>query len=332
MKTKISDLESLIARRPLKAFFVFGDDYGKRLEVVTEIQKHFTKKIKQNLEILKYTSAEVIKNPLKLKQDLTSPSFLGNEILVIIDGFSESLLPLLEPFIEHFLYPVVIVTEQVASTSKFRQFFEKSGHTSTIACYADTQEDLEKLVYNTAKAFQLKIDENCRSYLVASLSPDYGLARQELTAFCESFEKGSTVHENDLLKLQTSEQGFKLDQIFYHFHQPNSGFYIHLKGALNKDPSALLRGFQKHIERLITAHLKLKQGLPFEGVIKSFKPPVLFLFHKVFEKQVKSFEFAVLKKMLADLQNIELKSRSTSLDIEVYIGQNLINLMNQIKQ
>ena len=128
----------------------FGENIG--------LKNEFKKKIKsKNLQAktITFIQDDIIKNEDNFFSELFNISLFEEKKIYIIDNASDKILDILqkiEPKLENQV--IFLFSDLLDKKSKLRNYFEKSKNASAIACYADNEITIKKIILKNLKEFR----------------------------------------------------------------------------------------------------------------------------------------------------------------------------------
>ena len=128
----------------------FGENIG--------LKNEFKKKIKSNnlqAKTITFFQDDIIKNEDNFFSELFNISLFEEKKIYIIDNASDKILNILqkiEPKLENQV--IFLFSDLLDKKSKLRNYFEKSKNASAIACYADNEITIKKIILKNLKEFR----------------------------------------------------------------------------------------------------------------------------------------------------------------------------------
>ena len=128
----------------------FGENIG--------LKNEFKKKIKYNnlqAKTITFFQDDIIKNEDNFFSELFNISLFEEKKIYIIDNASDKILDILqkiEPKLENQV--IFLFSDLLDKKSKLRNYFEKSKNASAIACYADNEITIKKIILKNLKEFR----------------------------------------------------------------------------------------------------------------------------------------------------------------------------------
>ena len=168
-------------RRPI--ILVFGPDLGLVRERANSIVKAATGgKTDDAFSVVALEGDAIAADPARLSDEARTMGLFGGNRVVRVRAGNKSLADALKPLLSDPPTGALIVIEagDLRKNAPLRTLCESSPAAAAIACYADTERDLLRLVERTLSGAGLSIDADARDALVGLLGADRLATRAEL--------------------------------------------------------------------------------------------------------------------------------------------------------
>ena len=143
MKIKAYELKSLVEKNKYAAYLIYGQNKGlvrEKSQVIIDAYKN------DQTEIIKFENDELISEPEKLANEFNTFSLTAEKKILHIlntkDNLTETITNTVTDLDSKNL--IVFETSELTPRSKLRKFFEKEKHLGVIACYFDTEIDVQE--------------------------------------------------------------------------------------------------------------------------------------------------------------------------------------------
>ena len=203
--------------------------------------------------------------------------------------------------------------------SKIRNFFEKSNNCGAVACYADNEISIKKLIFERLKGFE-------------------GLSAQNINLIIQNSNLDRIKLKNELNKIVSYFQNKKIEtkklEILFDF-RINENFNSLKDEALNGNKSKTnellsetIIESEKNIfylalinQRLnkLSETLKISRDNNFEAAMNELRPPIFWKDKPIFMNQAKKWDINKIKNVLNKTYNLEIKIKSNTI-----INKNLL--------
>ena len=149
MISKSYILEKNINQIKNNLFLFYGENLGLKNEFKNKIQFNNSK-----IKIIRYTEEEILKNPDNFFNEIFNISLFEEQKSFFIDHTSDKILPFIKE-IENKIgeQKIYLFSDILEKKSKLRGYFEKSEICVAVACYADTEINIKKIIQEKLKDF-----------------------------------------------------------------------------------------------------------------------------------------------------------------------------------
>ena len=140
-------IEQNISNLDKNLFLFYGENIGLKNDF-----KKIIKFINRKSEILIFTQEEILKNFNLIYNEINNISLFDKNKLFIIEQTDDKILEMLkelEPNIDK--HKIYLFSGILDKKSKMRNYFEKSKNCGAVACYADNEIGLKKIILNKLK-------------------------------------------------------------------------------------------------------------------------------------------------------------------------------------
>lgn len=320
----------------LCGFLFYGTDPGLVFERGRKLAERLAKSSTPESEILRLDERDIDADPDRIAVEMgTLPMFGGGKVLRIAN--SRRLSPaLLEPLFETSVDGSHIIVEagNLKPSDKLRSLFEKSKRAAAIACYTDTQRDLESVINRVLSESQQTISMEAREVLLARLGADRALSVGELEKLT-LYTRGQhqiTIDDVDAVVGDASE--LALDAIV------NAAALGRAQTAINECARAIASGESvhsvlaaagRHFHRLEATRAHLDAGASEAESLKRLKPPIHFKQKAAFTSQLHGWSHNHLLTAL-ELITGAAKTTRSNVSIDVATIERLLIRLAQLAQ
>ena len=149
MISKSYILEKNINQINKNLFLFYGENLGLKNEFKNKIQFNNSK-----IKIIRFTEEEILKNPENFFNEIFNISLFEEQKSFFINHTSDKMLPFIKE-IENKIgeQKIYLFSDILEKKSKLRGYFEKSEVCVAVACYADTEINIKKIIQEKLKDF-----------------------------------------------------------------------------------------------------------------------------------------------------------------------------------
>ena len=309
-----------------KSLFLF---YGENIGLKNDFKK-IIKFINRKSEILIFSQEEILKNFNLIYNEINNISLFDKNKLFIIEQTDDKILEILkelEPNIDK--HKIYLFSGILDKKSKIRNYFEKSKNCGAVACYADNEIGLKKIILNKLKGYT-----GLSTYNINLILENCNLDRVKLN---NEIEKIAIYFQDKNIKTEKLE--ILLDtKVNDNFSLLKDEALLGNKSKTNKLLSDTIIDSEKNIYYLSSINQRLykineiickskEKGL--EEAINTIRPPIFWKDKPNFISQTKKWSQKKIKTILEDTYNLEIKIKSNNLvDKNILIKKLLIDLCN----
>jgi DNA polymerase-3 subunit delta len=286
----------------------FGENLGLKNDLKNKI-----KLSNKKAEILHFNQDEIIKNDNIIFNEINNISLFEKEKIIFVDQVDDKILEIIKEICEKFNdQKIYLFSNILEKKSKIRSYFEKSDKCGAVACYADNEIGIRKIILNKLKGYS-------------------GLSPQIINLIIENSNLDRIKLNNELEKIVTYFQNKKIEyekleilldiKINDNFNNLKDEALIGNKLRTNKLLSDTIIDSEKSIFYLTLFNKrlnKLKDAINFsketnlEDAISKIKPPVFWKDKLNFMLQTKKWNTKKIKKILNKTYYLEIENKSNS--------------------
>jgi DNA polymerase-3 subunit delta len=328
---KTQDADKFLARpdpaRPV--VLVFGQDAGLVSERVNALIKASVEDVNDPFSLVRLEGEELAAQPIRLIEEAQTIPLFGGRRAVWVKAGSRNIAPAVEPLLELTAIEcrVVIEAGDLRRNAPVRALCEKAKNAAAIACYSDTDRDLERLIDGELRAAGLTAAPGVRDMLVPLLGGDRAASRSELRKLALYARGQSTIDVGDVTAVVSDASGLEVDDLV------DSAF----AGRLNEVEAQLAKvrvagtsvgsiffAAQRQLAQLHKWRTAIEGGA--SSSIDSLMPPVHFRRKPVVEAALKQWNAARLTVAMAELAEAVLASRRTPALADTIAARALLSL------
>lgn len=313
------------------AVLFFGPDAGLVSERASRLARALAALESPPGEILSIEETDLDEDPARLSIELqTIPMFGGRKIVRARSGrrvTSATIKPLIE---EGGLASYLIIEAgNLRPDEGLRPLFEKSTAAVAIPCYADSEEDLGRLVQEVMRANGLRLAPDLRDLLVSRLGADRGLSRGELDKLALYAHGRDEVTAEDIEAVVGDASDLQLDRIPEAAASGDSA-----RAAIDADRAiaagdgaqTILLATQRYFIRLHRLRAAVEAGRSIDDAVRQTRPPVPFKAQALLAQQCRAWSLSKLTAALAEISSAVAATRQTGALEETLVERLLLRL------
>tara|TARA_X000001036_G_scaffold383416_1_gene376744 strand:- start:976 stop:1965 length:990 start_codon:yes stop_codon:yes gene_type:complete len=289
-----------------KIILFYGENNGLKKDLKEKIKYGNGKS-----EILKYFQEDVLKNEENFFNEINNISLFDEKKVYIIEQVNDKILELIkniEVKIDH--QKIYLFADSLDKKSKIRNYFEKSNTTDVVACYADNEISMKKIIFNKLKDFAGLSADNI-NLIISSCNLDRAKLNNELSKVITFFQN-KKLERDKLEKLLDTNLNADFNLLKDEALNGN-------KTKTNKLLSDTIMDTEKNIlylsiinQRLnkLAEATSLTKKTNIEKAIDMMKPPIFWKDKPIFMMQAKKWNMNKIKSILEKTYNLEIKIKS----------------------
>tara|TARA_B100001245_G_scaffold60465_1_gene41725 strand:+ start:194 stop:1198 length:1005 start_codon:yes stop_codon:yes gene_type:complete len=328
MKIKAYELKSLVEKNKYAAYLVYGQNKG----LVREKSQIIINSYKDNqTEIIKFENDELISEPEKLTNEFNTYSLTAEKKILHILNTKDNLTEIITNTItDHDSKNLIVFeTSELTPRSKLRKFFEKEKHLGILACYFDTERDVQELIETTFKKENMPINRDIVLLITKHLGNERHIIKSELEKIILYLKDKKEFKAEDILKCLSQNEDYGFDDLNYSI---SNGNVVKLDKIINQlylegiNPIALLRSVSKHFQKILFVNQKIDLGMNLSESLSQLKPPIFFLYANQFKEQVKKWKTTLCYKAIERILETEELCKMNSKIAKIICWRTLRNI------
>lgn len=314
------DAEAVLARRdPGKnVVLLFGPDIGLVRERADALVRAVVTDASDPFALVRLEGDELSADPRRLIDETSTIGLFGGERVIRVRAGARNIVPALKPVLEG--PPGALVVVEAADLKRgapLRNLCESASNALAIACYADTQRDLARLVDSMLAEAGLTIDRDARELLVSLIGGDRLASRGEIAKLALYAMGNGRVTLEDVRVIIGDASALALDDVVDSaLSGDTKGAVVALAKAFGAAtrPDAVLGALLRGLSALHHMALQMEGGLSADRVVEKARPQIHFSRRPRIEKALRAFGAErCLKAMLAVDEAILAARRNAAL-------------------
>ena len=318
-------LESNINQIDKNLILFYGENLG--------LKNDFKSKIKLNnkkIKIINFTQEEILKNEYFFFSEILNISLFEEEKIFFINNANDKIIPIIQEVEKKTeTQKVYLFSDILEKKSKLRNYFEKKSICIAVACYADNEISIKKIILNKLKGFEGLSSENI-NLIVNNCNLDRITLNNELEKIFSYFTN-KKINNKELEKI--------LDiRINDNFNLLKDAALNGNKIETNKLLSDTIIDADKNIfylalinQRLnkLAEAAQLSKTTNLEDAISRIKPPIFWKDKPGFKEQAKKWNLDKIKLILKETYDLEIKIKSEAIiEKNVLVKKLIVDMCN----
>ena len=303
-------LKNILKFLDYNLFLFYGENEGLKINIVENIKAETIKKNK-NVELISLYESDILNSEEKFYSSVYSQSLFSNEKIIIIKDAKDKIIKPIKEVLDK--YPenvkIIFISDILEKKSILRNLFETNIKTIAVACYPDSEKDLEIIANIEFKKNKIILSRESINLLIEKSNCDRNNLKNEIEKI-KSFTLDKKKIEVDEVKSLINFSGeHKSDSLIneclcgniLQYKKILSEFYLN---AVNQ--IFLFRMLSKKIQRLLIMKEIEKDHKNLDNLIHSSKPPIFWKEKPIMKKQLKIWKQIDLKTIIYEINDIEL--------------------------
>jgi DNA polymerase-3 subunit delta len=333
------DADAFVARpdprRPV--VLIFGPDLGLVRERTEALLRAANSDGSDPFSVVTLDGDTLAGDPGRLADEARTLGLFGGRRLVHVRAgsrnFSDALESLLADPPENTL--VVIEAGDLRKGAPLRRLAESSSHAAAVACYADSERDVTRLVDRALREAGMTIETDARETLVSLLGGDRLATRSELDKLILYAKDKTRIDHEDIVTVIADSSSLALDDVV------DAAAAGDLEGALAALAKARAAGFSpstvigaaiRHVSILHRLSLRMEHGERAAAVVDDPQLRIHFRRKPHFERALARLSSASLEQSLAALGHASLAARTSASIAEPIAEREILALARGAKR
>ena len=288
--------------------------YGENLGLKKDIRKFIKTGIEQgsnNAEILFLYEDEILDDEENYYNLIYTGSLFSNKKIITIYEATDKIIKKISDIYDK--YPenvfLIIFSGILEKRSKLRNFFEANKKAICIPCYLDSEKDLEVIAQLELKKNNIMLSQEAINLLIEKSNSDRNNLRNEIGKIHSYSLNKKKLELTDIISLINFSGDYKSDIFINECLCGNITQYKKIISELYVNTVyqiLLLRILSNKIQRLIKIKAKENKSNNVDNLINAIKPTVFWKEKPLLKKQLSIWSLNNLKKMIDEINNIEL--------------------------
>lgn len=313
------------------AVLLYGPDRGLVQERAEKLARSVVDTLDDPFRVVDLSATVFTGDPARLSDEAAAQSLTGGRRVVRVRGAGNDLAPIIETLLDNFVGDALIIVEagELSPKAKLRSLFETNPAAASIACYQDEDMVLDAVIRDTLGRHGLNVSAGALDYMSARLGTDRKVTRRELEKLALYMGNRTEVTEDDAIACVGDSAEMDLDDLT---DAAAGGDHAAAARALARlaldgvNPIAILRGLQRHFQKLHLASTMVAGGTPIDAAVGSVRPPIFFKRRPAFGRQVRSWPPRLIETALELLLDAELDCKTTGLPANAICAQTVTRL------
>ena len=290
--------------------------YGKNESLKKEKINLLVKK-SNDIQLIKYIEKEIIDNKNSFFNEILNNSFFDNIKILLIEQVTDKSEKLILELLNYPITDRVIIlnAEILEKKSKLRTLFEKNKDLICVPFYPDNIETLVNFIYSFLKEKNISLSQSDVNLLINRCNNDRGNIKNELNKI-EILSKTKKIKSEDILKISNLYENYEISDLVDNCLAKNHKKTLNIINENNfssEEVVLIMRIFINKAKKLLILANNYAANKDLEKTISSSKPPIFWKNKEIIKQQIVKWKPDNIKKLIFDLNNIELQIKKQSL-------------------
>ena len=304
-------------------FLLYGGNEGLIEETIKKVFSNDTSK-----KIYKYNENEILENTNNFESLIFNKSFFDENKLIIVNGSTDKILPLIKDMLEKKPEDVDIIlkSKTLEKKSKLRTYFEKNNYVNIVAFYDDNRQTLLTQTENYFKNQKIKISHESLNLLIERSRGNRIILNNEIEKIINYSASKKNLRLEDLIKITNLAEDYDTGEIVNQYLLKNKKKKANLINENSFSPTdniLLLKTFLYKLKRLKKIKLESNDKKNLDNVLSYFKPPIFWKEKEIIKQQLKCWTLNQINLKIKKINYLELLIKKNS-EISAEIINNFI--------
>jgi DNA polymerase-3 subunit delta len=313
---KTNEVEFFIARpdpaRPI--VLIYGPDAGLVRERAEALIRVSVDNPADVFSLIRIDGDELSGSPYRLVEEANTIPMFGGRRAIWVKAGSRNIAPAVEAVINASSPDcrVVIEAGELRKTSPLRAICEKAKNAVAIACYADDERDIAKVVDDELRKAGLTIAPDARAALMPFLGGDRRATRGELQKLALYAHGHDRITVEDVMAVVADASAVALDNVIdAAFAGKPAEVESHFAKARGEGtaPGSIISAALRHLSNLHRMRLTVEDGQSVTGAVEGARPPIHFRRKSSIDTALRAWTAAKLTDAMQTLAEAQLQTR-----------------------
>ncbi len=300
----------------------YGQNEGFKKEEIEKIR------LKNKINIFKFDEKQILENKELFYENILSGSLFDDKKMILINRASDKFINIVEDLLEKKISDklILINCNILEKKSKLRKLFEKEKKLVCVPFYPDNDQTLIRIAQNFFQNINIPISTLNLNSIINKCNGDREKLNNELSKIEMFCLNKSKLNSEDLLKLINIDENHSISKLIDNCLAKNKKNIINILNEnifSNEESITIIRIFLNKSKRLLNILKKFESEKNLESVMANAKPPIFWKDKEIVKKQINSWTIDQIRKLIFEINNIELKIKKNSAN-SVYFLTNFL--------
>jgi len=308
--------------------------YGENISLISEIEKKITAEAKttKNLTIKKYQEEYLLQNKDIFDQLINAESLFGDQEMVVISKSTDKIIEIYdEKNAQDNDKQIIFLSGPLTKKSKLRNLAETSTNFTCVACYNDTPEQLQSILFQKLKDNKISVSRE----FINSIFEINSLNRQDINdavSKIQLIQNTSKITEENLKTIfHSSENSNNFEIINFCLLGDKQNVNkvlgnIYAQGINFNEILAALKYKVKKLIDILESDIADKDP---NQLVESFKPPIFWKEKSMVKEQLGRWDKSELKQLMELVYDTEVECKKNYDVSNIILQQFIVSTSNK---
>jgi DNA polymerase-3 subunit delta len=293
---------------------IYGPDAGLVRERADALVKLSVDSPDDPFSFIRIDGDDLASDPQRLIDEATTIPLFGGRRAILVRAGSRNIVPAVQPLLSAPLKDCRVIVEagELRRNAPLRTLCERAKSAAAIACYADDERSLGRLIDEELRAAGLTIAPDARAMLLPLLGGDRRASRSEIQKLILYVSDRGRVNVDDVLAIIADASAQALDGIVdsaFAGRLPDAESEFAKARAAGTHPGPILSAALRQLSQLHKLRLAVEGGQSATAVIENVRPQIHFSRRPLIEAALKSWNGERLAQAMQQLARAVLDTR-----------------------
>lgn len=293
-------------------YLFYGKNESLKKEKINLLAKKF-----ENTQLIKYNQNEILDNSNIFFNEILNNSFFENQKILLINQATDKIEKIISELLSYSIIDTLIIlnAEILEKKSKLRILFEKNNDLICVPFYPDNNETLINIVYSFLKEKKILLSQSDVNLLINRCNNDRGNIENELNKI-EMLSETKKIKPEDIIKIINLYENYEISDLVDNCLAKNHKKTLNIINENNfssEEVVLIIRIFINKAKKLLYLADNYAANKDLEKTISSSRPPIFWKNKEIIKQQIIKWKSNNIKKLIFDLNNIELQIKKNSL-------------------
>jgi len=293
-------------------YLFYGKNESLKKEKINLLARKF-----ENTQLIKYNEKEILDNSNIFFNEILNNSFFDNQKILLINQATDKIEKIISELLSYSIIDTLIIlnAEILEKKSKLRILFEKNNDLICVPFYPDNNETLINIVYSFLKEKKILLSQSDVNLLINRCNNDRGNIENELNKI-EMLSQTKKIKPEDIIKIINLYENYEISDLVDNCLAKNHKKTLNIINENNfssEEVVLIIRIFINKAKKLLYLADNYAANKDLEKTISSSRPPIFWKNKEIIKQQIIKWKSNNIKKLIFDLNNIELQIKKNSL-------------------